>query len=163
MTKATIKIRPNKSHENLDELPKVLQQIYANRGVSDLQQLDYQLKNLPSPKLMKSNIEAGRLLSEAIRRQDKLLIVADFDVDGATSCTLMMLALADMGAKNVDYLVPERFKFGYGLTPEIVVVAAGLCPDLIITVDNGIASVDGVAKANDLGIKVLILYSRCPK
>ena len=162
MTKATIKIRSNKTYDNLQGLPEVLQQIYANRGISDLGQLDYQLKNLPSPVLMKSNIEAGALLSEAIMRQDKLLIVADFDVDGATSCTLMMLALKRMGAKNVDYLVPDRFKFGYGLTPEIVEVAAELSPDLIITVDNGIASVDGVAKANDLGIKVLITDHHLP-
>jgi len=150
------------SHHSLNNLPDILQQIYSNRGITGEHELEYDLSKLPSPALMKSNIEAGKILADAIIRQDKLLIVADFDVDGATSCTLLLLALQSMGAKNVDYIVPDRFKFGYGLTPEIVDVAAELSPDLIITVDNGIASIDGVNRANELFIDVLITDHHLP-
>jgi single-stranded-DNA-specific exonuclease len=163
MNHQIIKLRTHKSTVSpFTDLPNILENIYLNRGISEQSQLDYGLDKLPSPSLMKSNTEAGKLLAEAIIRQDRLLIVADFDVDGATSCTLMLLALRSMGAKNVDYLVPDRFKFGYGLTPEIVDVAAQLSPDLIITVDNGIASIDGVDRANELSIKVLITDHHLP-
>ena len=166
MNKPTIKVRAQQTESTLlaneQDTASIIRAIYLNRGITDTEQLDYALNNLPSPNLMKSNLEAGSLLAQAIMRQDKLLIVADFDVDGATSCSLMMLALKSMGAKHVDYLVPDRFKFGYGLTPEIVEVAAELNPDLIITVDNGIASIDGVQRANDLSIKVLITDHHLP-
>lgn len=162
MSQPTIKIRPVKTSTELANIPNILQRVYLARGITDQQQLDYGLDKLPSPTLMKSNIQAARLLASAIGRQDRLLIVADFDVDGATSCTLMLLALRSMGATYVDYLVPDRFKFGYGLTPEIVDVAAELTPDLIITVDNGIASIDGVKRANQLGIDVLITDHHLP-
>lgn len=163
MNQPIIKCRQSvPSTETIEGIPEVLRIIYQNRGISNAEQLDYGLKNLPSPALMKSNLEAGKILAEAIRRQDKLLIVADFDVDGATSCALLMLALQRMGAQNVNYLVPDRFKFGYGLTPEIVDVAAELSPDFIITVDNGIASIDGVRRATELGIKVVITDHHLP-
>ncbi len=167
MNQAIIKNRPlncqpQPQPQPLTNVPDILQNIYQSRGVNDAQQLDYSLSQLIPPSLMKSNLEAGRLLAEALMQQQSLLIVADFDVDGATSCTLMMLALRAMGAKHVSYLVPDRFKFGYGLTPEIVEVAAELSPDLIITVDNGIASIDGVERANQLGIKVLITDHHLP-
>jgi len=163
MTAPAIKLRVNNaSYDCSMDASEILRQIYSSRGITEQAQLDYQLKNLPSPSLMKSNMAAGKILADAISRQDKLLVVADFDVDGATSCALMVLALASMGAEHVDYLVPDRFKFGYGLTPGIVDVAAQLSPDLIITVDNGIASIDGVQRAKQLGIDVLITDHHLP-
>ena len=163
MNEPVIKLRKKSTPINSwDGVNKILQSIYLSRGLTDKEQLNYGLDKLPSPALMKSNLRAGKLLSKAIKDQQRLLILADFDVDGATSCTLMVLALRAMGAKHVDYLVPDRFKFGYGLTPEIVDVAAELSPDIIITVDNGIASNDGVARANELGIKVLITDHHLP-
>jgi len=163
MKQPLIKLRRAITNEStFVNTPDILQAIYRNRGITQQTQLDYGLEHLPSPDLMKSNMLAGKLLADAIMAQDKMLIVADFDVDGATSCTLMLLALRSMGAKNVDYLVPDRFKFGYGLTPEIVEVAAEQSPDLIITVDNGIASIEGVKRANELSIKVLITDHHLP-
>jgi len=163
MKKPQIKLRPSiNNSEQLSDVPELLRNIYSNRGITGQQQLNYELQQLPSPALMKSNIDAAILLSSSIKRQHRLLIVADFDVDGATSCTLMLLALRAMGAENVNYLVPDRFKFGYGLTPEIVDVAAETSPDLIITVDNGIASIDGVERAKQRGIDVLITDHHLP-
>ena len=163
MNQPIIKIRESdNSDTSFENIPDILQRIYKNRGINEQADLEYGLDKLPSPVLMKSNVAAGKLLADAIQRQDKLLIVADFDVDGATSCALMVLALQSMGALHVDYLVPDRFKFGYGLTPEIVDVAAELSPDLIITVDNGIASIDGVERANELSIDVLITDHHLP-
>ncbi len=163
MNQPIIKVRESDNTDNsFENIPDILQRIYKNRGISEQADLEYGLDKLPSPVLMKSNVVAGKLLADAIQRQDKLLIVADFDVDGATSCALMVLALQSMGAIHVDYLVPDRFKFGYGLTPEIVDVAAELSPDLIITVDNGIASIDGVERANELSIDVLITDHHLP-
>ena len=116
MNQPLIKIRESGNTLNsLNNIPEVLQNVYSSRGITNENDLDYGLDKLPSPKLMKSNIAAGKILAEAVMSQKKLLIVADFDVDGATSCTLMILALQSMGAKNVDYLVPDRFKFGYGV------------------------------------------------
>ena len=163
MNQPTIKVRESDNTDtSFENIPDILQRIYKNRGISEQADLEYGLDKLPSPVLMKSNVAAGKLLANAIQRQYKLLIVADFDVDGATSCALMVLALQSMGALHVDYLVPDRFKFGYGLTPEIVEVAAELSPDLIITVDNGIASIDGVERANELSIDVLITDHHLP-
>jgi single-stranded-DNA-specific exonuclease len=105
--------------------------------------------------------EAAVLLAVAIGAGKRLLIVADYDADGATACAVGMRALSAMGAK-VDFIVPNRFEFGYGLTPEIVALAAERNPDIIITVDNGIASVDGVAAANRRGIQVLVTDHHLP-
>ncbi len=163
MSKAVIKERNIASGTaDLDNLPVALQKIYRARGVSSLQQLDYNLARLPSPALLKSNLLAASILAEAILQQKRLLIIADFDVDGATSCALVKLALESMGAEYVSYLVPDRFKFGYGLTTKIVDVAAEYSPDIIITVDNGISSIDGVERANALGIDVLITDHHLP-
>lgn len=163
MNKAIIKVRQTDATAGgLANIPTVLQQVYLARGIRSTAQLDYNLDKLPSPKLLKSSEEAAKILADAISRQHKLLIIADYDVDGATSCALMKLALETMGAENVDYLVPDRFVFGYGLTTRLVDVAAEQSPDLIITVDNGIASVDGVDRANELGIDVLITDHHLP-
>ena len=99
---------------------------------------------------------------DVLRQQQRVLIVGDFDADGATSAALMMLALTAMGYREVDFLVPNRFDYGYGLTPEIVDLALQKSPDLIITVDNGISSIEGVAHANKLGIQVIVTDHHLP-
>ncbi|HTR58212.1 MAG TPA: single-stranded-DNA-specific exonuclease RecJ [Casimicrobiaceae bacterium] len=133
----------------------VLARVYAARGIAAVAELDDDLALLPSWRSFKGIEAAAARLADAIERGERLLIVADYDADGATACAVAMRGLAAMGGK-VDYLVPNRFEFGYGLTPEIVALAAARSPHLIITVDNGIASVEGVAAAHALGIDVLI-------
>ncbi|MEM7291057.1 MAG: single-stranded-DNA-specific exonuclease RecJ [Pseudomonadota bacterium] len=136
--------------------------LFAARGITDTKQLELDLDGLLPPDSLKNLSLAAELLVDHIRSGNRILIVGDFDADGATSCALMMKGLTALGAKHVSYLVPDRFKFGYGLTPEIVEVAAQRSPDLIITVDNGIASVEGVAEANRINIPVLITDHHLP-
>jgi single-stranded-DNA-specific exonuclease len=138
------------------ELHPLLKKIYANRGVTELRQINYNLSELIDYSLLKDIDKAADIVSNAIIEQKRILIVGDFDADGATSCAVMMRSLNACGLLDVDYLVPNRFDFGYGLSPQIVDVAAQLQPDLIITVDNGISSIDGVKRANELGIQVVI-------
>ncbi|MFT6253760.1 MAG: single-stranded-DNA-specific exonuclease [Granulosicoccus sp.] len=154
--------RETSSHQLTNTLHPLLQRIFSARGVTDDSELDYQFKHLLPPTLLKGLPDAVTLLSHAVRKQQKILIVGDFDADGATSCALSILALRAMGVEQVDFLVPNRFEYGYGLTPEIVEVASQQSPDLIVTVDNGIASVEGVAKAKSLGIKVLVTDHHLP-
>ncbi len=143
-------------------VPPLLARIYAARGIANAQQLATDLERLHAPDTMLNLLRMGALLAAAITNHARLLIIADYDADGATACAVGMRALRAMGAK-VDFLVPNRFEFGYGLTPEIVRLAANdKQPDVIITVDNGIASVDGVAEANRLGIKVLVTDHHLP-
>ncbi len=163
MKQPVIKIRKvNNPEPEIDGVSAILSKIYLSRGISSSRQLNYQLDQLPSPLLLKDNENGAKLLANAITQQQRLLILADFDVDGATSCVLMKQALESLGATHVDYLVPDRFKFGYGLTAKIVDVAATYSPDLIVTVDNGIASIEGVDRANELGIDVLITDHHLP-
>jgi single-stranded-DNA-specific exonuclease len=143
-------------------LPPVLQRVYAARHISAAGELEYPLDRLQTPERLGGLADAVALLAEAITTGQRLLIVGDFDADGATSCALCMRALGSMGAGDVHYLVPNRFEYGYGLTPEIVSVAARRQPDLIITVDNGISSVDGVEAARTHGIRVLITDHHLP-
>jgi len=146
----------------LDGLHPVLQQIYRARQVTSAQELEQSLDRLIPPAQLGNTRKASSLLAEALERQQHILVVADFDADGATSCALAVRALRGMGARNVGYIVPNRFEYGYGLTPEIVMLAAQREPDLIITVDNGISSVDGVAEARHRGIDVLITDHHLP-
>lgn len=147
---------------NLPNVPDVLRRIYATRGITDESQLDKQLQTLlPFNSLMGIN-EACLRLETALREQQRILIIGDFDADGATSTALAITALKAMGARHIEFLVPNRFEFGYGLTPAIVEVAHKWQPHLIITVDNGIASFDGVETANKLGIDVLITDHHLP-
>jgi len=143
-------------------LSPLLQRIYLSRNLTEPEELDRSLAKLPSPWLL-SGMEnlVGRLI-EAIKGNKHLLIVADFDADGATSCAVGMLGLKAMGAAKVSYIVPNRFEFGYGLTPEIVAVAAKHQPDLLITVDNGISSIEGVKAAKALGMTVLVTDHHLP-
>ena len=140
----------------------LLAQIFAARGITSAQQLAADPGAL-SPLAGLRNVERmAQLLADAIAAKQKLLIVADYDSDGATACAVGMRALREFGAA-VDYLVPNRFEYGYGLTPEIVTLAKKLKdPDILITVDNGIASVDGVEAANALGMRVLITDHHLP-
>lgn len=141
---------------SLAEVHPVLARLYAARGISDLAQLEYRLGNLLPWQDLKGIEPALALLLTALQEQQRVLVVGDFDVDGATSTALAVRFLRQLGLESVDYLVPDRFRYGYGLTPEIVTVAAERRPDLILTVDNGISSIAGVAAANERGIRVLI-------
>ena len=142
-------------------VPKILARVLAARGIRETAQLDVTLARLIPPERLTNANAMAVLLADAIAKQKTLLVVGDYDCDGATATAVAMRALKCMGAK-VDYLVPNRFEYGYGLTPEIVMLAAQQNPDIIITVDNGIASVEGVAKANALGIKVLVTDHHLP-
>lgn len=139
----------------------VLARIYAARRIRSALELKYDASNLISPKFLKSVGDAAGLLADAIQAGRRMLIVADYDADGATACALGLRALRMYGA-TVDYLVPDRFRLGYGLSPELVELAAQRSPDLLITVDNGIASVEGVARAKRLGIATLITDHHLP-
>jgi single-stranded-DNA-specific exonuclease len=155
---------PEGPHTLPADLHPVLQRVYLARGVTSAAELDYSLERLAPPALLKGIGEATALLAEALAREARILVVADFDADGATSCALLVRALALFGAApgQVRYLVPNRFEYGYGLTPEIVALAARQAPDLLVTVDNGISSVEGVVAARDHGIKVLITDHHLP-
>ena len=156
MPKLEIKQRPLLTRpESFQGVPSFVAEILARRGVESEQELELKLKHLLAP-TMKGLTEAIQLIDQAIDTGQKIVIVGDYDADGATSTTLMVLALCDMGA-HVDYLVPDRFKYGYGLTPAIADLAfANFTPDLLITVDNGISSHEGVKQAQDHGMQVII-------
>lgn len=143
-------------------LPPVLQKVYAARGIFNDSELQLRLTELCKPQLLRGLSEAVSILVEAFQTQKRILIIGDFDADGATSCALSVLALKAMGLQFVDYLVPNRFEYGYGLTPEIVAVAAGKKPDILITVDNGISSIEGVAAAQERGMKVIVTDHHLP-
>ena len=156
MSKILIKQRPLLTRpENFQGVSTFVAQILARRGVASEQELELKLKHLLAPS-MKGLPEAIQLMDQAIDQQKKIVIVGDYDADGATSTTLMILALREMGA-HVQYLVPDRFKYGYGLTPAIADLAfERYAPDLLITVDNGISSHAGVERAQALGMQVII-------
>lgn len=146
----------------LNGLSPLLQRIYAARGITDVAQLDKRMQGL-LPFVDLTDIDkACQRLELALQQQQRMLIIGDFDADGATSTAVAISALRAMGAQHVHYLVPNRFEFGYGLTPGIVGVAKQWRPDLIITVDNGIASIDGVDAANEAGVDVLITDHHLP-
>jgi single-stranded-DNA-specific exonuclease len=140
----------------------LLDRIYAARGISDIAQMDRKLSTLLSPAELPDIAKAAQRLADAVQNQEKILIVGDFDADGATSVALCMLAIKSLGAEHIDFLVPNRFDFGYGLSPEIVQLAQSKSPDLIVTVDNGVASIAGVETANAAGIDVIITDHHLP-
>jgi single-stranded-DNA-specific exonuclease len=139
----------------------VLARVYAARGVVDVAELDHSLAALPDFQRLANVDAAAERLAQAIDRHERIVIVADYDADGATACAAGVRGLRAMGA-NVDFLVPNRFEFGYGLTPEIVAVAVRSAPRLLVTVDNGIASVEGVRAAAASGVDVLITDHHLP-
>ncbi len=148
----------------LPDLPTtpLLRRIYGARHITAPWELEKPLKSLTSFTNLKGINEAVDLLCEALHGQWRILIVADFDADGATSCALAVRALAALGYRDVRYVVPNRFEYGYGLTPEIVAVAARQAPDLLITVDNGISSLEGVAVARSSGMRILVTDHHLP-
>lgn len=161
-----LNLTPRFTGTRIDELPIALQalaaqsftlaRLYAGRGIMQPEELETQLSGLLPAEDLHGVTQAVRLLDAAIDEGKRILIVGDFDCDGATSTALMMRALTQMGAQ-VDFLVPDRFKYGYGLTPEIVELGIETYqPDLIVTVDNGISSHEGVARAQADGITVII-------
>ena len=139
-------------------LPPLLRRLYAARGVTSDDQLSYTLKHLASPMDLRGIDRAVELLSEAISSQQRVLVLGDFDADGATSTAVAMLGLGMLGLNDIDFRVPSRFSDGYGLTPGIIhrLREDDSLPDLLITVDNGISAVEGVRAARELGIKVVV-------
>ena len=144
------------------DLHPVLRRVYANRNLTDGAELDRGLSSMLPVSLLDNSTDAAALLHQTIEERKRILIVADFDADGATGCALAIRGLHLMGAENVAYLVPNRFQYGYGLTPEIVAVAKELSPSLIVTVDNGISSIQGVKVAKAAGIQVLVTDHHLP-
>ncbi len=139
----------------------LLARIYAARGIADASQLDTDIKRLLPFALLKNADRMASLLADAIADKKNILIVADYDADGATACAVGMRGLSALGAR-ADFIVPNRFEYGYGLTPEIVQLAKRSEPDILLTVDNGIASVEGVAEAGRLGMQVLVTDHHLP-
>jgi len=152
-----------RTHDRLmrEGLHPVLARVLAARGIGGRGEIDDALSGLIPPSELLNAAGAAALLADAIAAGKRMTIVADYDCDGATACAVGVRALSAFGAK-VGYLVPNRFEYGYGLTPEIVALAAQSKPDLLITVDNGIASVEGVEAANRLGIDVLVTDHHLP-
>jgi single-stranded-DNA-specific exonuclease len=146
----------------LAEVHPVLASVFASRGIASVAETAYTLDSLLPPAQMRGLEAAGKLLADCIQQQLKILVVGDFDADGATSTALAITILRAMGADEPAFLVPNRFEFGYGLTPEIVELAATQQPALIVTVDNGISSLEGVALARSLGIRTLVTDHHLP-
>jgi len=144
------------------EMHPILERIFLARGLTSEAELDRTLAKLPSPWLLSGMEEMVGHLITAINEQEKICIVADFDADGATSCAVAIKGLQLLGAGDVSFVVPNRFEYGYGLTPEIVDLVKQQNPNVIITVDNGISSIEGVKVAKDLGIKVLVTDHHLP-
>ncbi|MBM4207879.1 MAG: single-stranded-DNA-specific exonuclease RecJ [Gammaproteobacteria bacterium] len=145
-----------------DDLPPLLQRIFLARGIASADDLDRALDKLPSPWLLSGMENMVSQLINAINNRLKVTIVADFDADGATACAVAVKGLRLLGAEQVDFVVPNRFEYGYGLTPEIVELVKRQQPDVIITVDNGISSIDGVNAARAAGLKVLVTDHHLP-
>lgn len=143
-------------------LHPLLQRVYAGRGITNASELTLGLGELLPPERLLGTAEAAGLLADAIEGDARVVVVGDFDADGATSSALAVDVLRQMGLREVSYLVPNRFEFGYGLSPEIVALAAERVPDLIVTVDNGISSHEGVAVAREMGISVLVTDHHLP-
>jgi single-stranded-DNA-specific exonuclease len=163
MTQIAIRPVPQRARLMLEQsgVHPLLARLYAARGVQGNDELNTQLKSLLPPQQLKGIDTAATLLADAIAAQQKILIVADYDCDGATACAVGLRAMRAMGG-IADYLVPNRFETGYGLSPEVARLAVLRQPDLLVTVDNGIASVAGVAEAKRLGMTVIVTDHHLP-
>lgn len=144
------------------DLPSILQRVYANRGVTDPAELEMSIQHIIPPEQLLGIDRAAELLFNTIANQETIIIVGDYDADGATSTVVAVRGLQGVGASDVHYFVPNRFEYGYGLTPEIVDLCSDLAPSLIITVDNGISSIDGIRHARSMGIDVLVTDHHLP-
>lgn len=161
--KKVIEIRPLvKKRAQLGEIHPILERILLARGVGSQEELDRTLAKLPSPWLLSGMEEMVAHLTAALEKKQKITVIADFDADGATSCVVAMKGLRMMGAGEVSFVVPNRFEYGYGLTPEIVELVKQQQPDVLITVDNGISSLDGVKAAKEAGMTVLVTDHHLP-
>ncbi len=161
--KKTIVTRPiGKKRPQFGDIHPLLERIFLARGLLSAAELDRTLAKLPSPWLLSGMEDMVTELTIALNKQLRISIVADFDADGATSCAVAIKGLQLMGARYLNFVVPNRFEYGYGLTPEIVELVKLQHPDIIITVDNGISSVDGVKAAKAAGIKVLVTDHHLP-
>ena len=155
--------RDQVSDEHLpDTLHPIIRQIYARRGVTSKDQLELTASHLCAVDTLKGLPEACELLYQALKDKKNIIIIGDFDADGATSTALMMEALQMLGSSNHHFLVPNRFKYGYGLTPEIVDIAASQGAQVLVTVDNGISCMAGVKRAKDLGLQVIVTDHHLP-
>ncbi|USD65743.1 single-stranded-DNA-specific exonuclease RecJ [Vibrio sp. SCSIO 43136] len=158
-----VKRRPEVQSTSLPEtLSPLLRQIYASRGIESMAQLERGAKSLHSYTLLGGLDKAVELLFDAIKQQKRIIVVGDFDADGATSSALSVLAMRMLGSNNVDYLVPNRFEDGYGLSPEVVDQAIEIGAELIMTVDNGVSSIDGVRYAKEKGLQVVVTDHHLP-
>lgn len=156
-----IKRRPLLTNATLSDNP-LLNRLYQARGVQSPQELDLSLKHLHNPNLLANIQQAAELLFDSFQRQDRIVIVGDFDADGATSTALAILALRQFGFEQVDYLIPDRFSQGYGLSVDVANSVLAKGADLVLTVDNGISSFDGIALLKANGIKVLVTDHHLP-
>lgn len=158
-----IRRRPDPDLSQLpDSIPELLRRLYINRGVTQPEQLDTSTKSLHSYQHLLGIEHAVGLLFDAIRTHKRIIIVGDFDADGATSSALSVLALRMLGCHNVDYLVPNRFEDGYGLSPEVVEQAKDMGAEVIMTVDNGVSSISGVERAKQYGMTVIVTDHHLP-
>lgn len=160
-----IKRRPKNTHaKNLpDHLPDLIKHILSNRGIDSESQLNLSATGLLNFQLLKGIEQAVAVLTDALLNKLYILVVGDFDADGATSTALSCMVLGEMGHQNVEYLVPDRFKMGYGLSKELVEFAClKKQPDIILTVDNGISSIEGIRYAQSLGIRVVVTDHHLP-
>ncbi len=146
----------------LRDLAPVLQRLYRARGVCSREELDYSLSRLLPYRDLRGMDEAVAVLASALARNERIVVVGDFDADGATGCALALRGLRALGATDVRYVVPNRFQYGYGLTPEIVAITLPCRPRVLVTVDNGISSIEGVAAARRAGVRVVITDHHLP-
>ena len=147
---------------DLPGVPDLMRRVYGNRGVTSAEELQRSLSGLADPGPMRDIDTAAARIARAVREGERILFVGDFDADGATSVAVGVSVLRACGAERVDFVVPNRFEFGYGLSPEIVRVALTRKPDLLITVDNGVSSIDGVELANAAGVDVIVTDHHLP-
>jgi len=163
MATPTLKQRPLIGNISAQEVGSpLLQRIFSARDIDSLDELSYELKDLAPISQLKGIHKAVKILITALEAAEKIVVIGDFDADGATATTVTVKALRMMGFLQVSYLVPNRFEYGYGLTPEIVDHAQQFNPDVIITVDNGISSIEGVARANELNCRVIVTDHHLP-
>ena len=153
---------PDSAADLLQDMHPVIRRVLLARGVSDSAELSLELQNMLLPDDLGGVETAACLLADAVTQDQKILVVGDFDADGATGTALAILSLRAMGCGNIDFRVPNRFEFGYGLTVPLVDTLADNPPDLLVTVDSGISCVAGVARASELGCRVVVTDHHLP-
>jgi len=162
--KLTVKRRPQIESDVFSGLSihPLIARLYLARGIESADQVNYQLKNLLHPNDLSDIEKAAQIIIDAIQQQRKIVIVGDFDADGATSTAVALRCLLAFGSVNHDYLVPNRFDYGYGLTEKLVDELVKMDAELIITVDNGISSVNGIQRAREIGMQVVVTDHHLP-